>query len=220
MDATHTVETPTHGRYIVRSRRKPGRGTIVGFHGYAEHAERHLDRLSSMPGSERWRLVAVQALHRFYTRGDDVVVASWMTRQDRELAIADNLEYVRRVVDALRNDDEEEDPLIFVGFSQGASMAWRAAGAVRAAAVVAIAGDIAPEVDLAAMAERGTRALVVRGRMDEWYGDEKAAADVERLTLARVGHEMALFDGGHEWPRDPRIVSRWIAARVAALAPT
>ena len=39
----------------------------------------------------------VQALHRFYTRNDQSVVASWMTREDREHAIADNIEYLNRV---------------------------------------------------------------------------------------------------------------------------
>ena len=53
-------------------------------------------------GADRWRLVSIQGLHRFYQRRADEVVASWMTRQDRELAIADNLAYVAAVIDAGR----------------------------------------------------------------------------------------------------------------------
>jgi len=80
-------------------------------------------------------LVSVQALHRFYSRGHEKVVASWMTRQDREQAIADNLGYVNRVINALLADAPEV-PVIFVGFSQGVAMAYRAAvlGAHRARA--------------------------------------------------------------------------------------
>ena len=40
----------------------------------------------------RWS--SIQGLHRFYQRRTNEVIASWMTRQDRELAIADNLAYV------------------------------------------------------------------------------------------------------------------------------
>ena len=47
-----------------------------------------------------------------------------MTRQDREAAIADNIDYVDRVVAATRTAAE---PLVFAGFSQGVAMAFRAA---------------------------------------------------------------------------------------------
>ena len=94
MIETHTIETKTHGRYLVR--RGMNAHLLVGFHGYGESAEKHLSELEKV--GVDWTLVAVQGLHRFYTRSEDVV-ASWMTRQDRELAIADNIEYVRRVVD-------------------------------------------------------------------------------------------------------------------------
>ena len=50
-------------------------------------------------------LVSVQGLHRFYQRRTNEVIASWMTRQDRELAIADNLAYVEGVIDAASRDD-------------------------------------------------------------------------------------------------------------------
>ena len=39
-----------------------------------------LEEMRRIPGADAWRLVSVQALHRFYTRGDQAVVASWMTR--------------------------------------------------------------------------------------------------------------------------------------------
>jgi len=42
----------------------------------------------------------VQGLHRFYRSRSEIVVASWMTKQDRELAIGDNIDYVRRAVES------------------------------------------------------------------------------------------------------------------------
>ena len=45
----------------------------------------------------------MQAPNRFYDRDDDVV-ASWMTKEDRELAIADNVAYVSAVLGAVRRD--------------------------------------------------------------------------------------------------------------------
>src|SRR5262245_11184503 len=92
-----TIEAMTHGRYLVQAAPEPGLPLLVGFHGYAESAELEFDRLRSVEGSDRWNVVAVQALHSFYRGRSNDVVASWMTRQNRELAIKDNQAYTTRV---------------------------------------------------------------------------------------------------------------------------
>src|SRR5688500_2072657 len=93
-----SVETPVHGRFLFEDRGADR--LMVGFHGYAESAEANLAELAAIPGAESWSIVAVQALHPFYTRSGSVV-ASWMTSLDRELAIADNITYVRSVMGLL-----------------------------------------------------------------------------------------------------------------------
>ena len=95
MTQERSIPVTAHGRYLVAM---PSRAAgplskaalLVGFHGYAEDAEIHLERLQSIPDSDRWLVVSVQALHRFYRGRSRDVVASWMTRQNRELAVADN----------------------------------------------------------------------------------------------------------------------------------
>src|SRR3989441_9416946 len=90
------IEARVHGRYLVRSASDAeAAGLLVGFHGYAEDAAIHLEALSAIPDSRAWVIVSVQALHPFYTR-DQTVVANWMTRQDREHAIIDNVDYIGR----------------------------------------------------------------------------------------------------------------------------
>lgn len=90
------IQTPTHGRFLIeRPSTSPPHPLLVGFHGYGENAERHLDQLRRIPGADRWTRVSVQGLHRFYGTKMEEVVASWMTRQDREQAIADALDVER-----------------------------------------------------------------------------------------------------------------------------
>ena len=57
-----SVETVTHGRVLIRLPAAPREAVplLVGFHGYAENAERHLEQLERVPGSERWMLACVQ----------------------------------------------------------------------------------------------------------------------------------------------------------------
>jgi len=196
-----SIPATTHGRYLVEPPAAGGPAPlIVGCHGYAEAAEQMLDRLRATPAGDAWLRVAVQGLNRFYQRRTDAVIAGWMTRQDRELAIADNVAYVHAVVDAVAREWRVGEALVFAGFSQGTSMAFRAAAASprRVAAVVAVGGDIPPEIGDEALRRCGS-VLLCRGRGDEWYTDTKLAADVARLRAAGNEPRAIEFDGGHEW---------------------
>jgi predicted esterase len=196
------IATTTHGRYLLVPAAAPvPAGLLVGFHGYAEGAESQLERLRAIPGADRWTLVSVQGLHRFYQRRTNEVIASWMTRQDRELAIGDNLAYVEGVVDAAsREMGREPARLVFAAFSQGVAMGFRAATATtrRVDGVIAVGGDVPPEIDAAALA-RVQKALVCRGASDEWYTDPKFQHDIARLRQSGVAVHAVTFEGGHEW---------------------
>src|SRR5687767_4563990 len=177
----HVVHVPAraHGRVVVKDAGYDGRRSrlLLAFHGYAQHAESMIEMLEPVPDISRWTIASVQALHPFYGRGNDVV-ASWMTRQDRELAIAENIDYVDEATVALQRE-RRADVIVCVGFSQGAAMAWRAGvlGRRRADGVVALAGDIPPELS-EAPAENFPIALVAGGTKDEWYTEEKMRSDL------------------------------------------
>ena len=202
--AAHHIDTRIHGRYLV----EPGAGAaqplLVGFHGYAERAEHMLDVLRRIRGERAWTLVSVQALHRFYTRSSEVV-ANWMTREDRELAIADNIAYVASVVAAVRDDYCATDLIVYAGFSQGVAMAYRAAAFAHehtrvvpaAQGGIMLAGDVPP--DVAPAIASLPPLLIGRGTRDNWYTEEKAAADLRLFANARVSPRVHLFDGAHEW---------------------
>ena len=195
-----TIATTTHGRYLRVPTADGGPAPLlVGFHGYGESADTHLARMQAIAGAARWNIVSVQGLHRFYDRRSQTVIASWMTRQDRELAIADNLAYIAAIVDA----EAGATRAAYAGFSQGVAMAFRAAAASvhPVAGVIAVGGDIPPELDAAALARLG-RVLLLRGARDDWYTTEKFAADQRRLRDAGVALTAVEFDGGHEW-NDP-----------------
>jgi predicted esterase len=199
-----SIAAGTHGRYVMEPPASNGAAPVMfGFHGYGEGAEAQLDRMRAVPGAGRWRLVAIQGLHRFYQRRDNQVVASWMTRQDRELAIADNLAYVGAVMNEVAREFPAAPRLVLAGFSQGVAMTFRAAAAApqRVDGVIAVGGDIPPELDAAALARVGA-ALVCRGERDDWYTAEKFDNDLRRLREAGAAVRPFVFGGGHEWSDD------------------
>ncbi len=198
-----SIATATHGRYLLRRPAEPPALLLVGFHGYRENATRHLAELERIPGAEAWALLAVDALHAFYAGSTGEVLRGWMTRELREEAIADNVAYVRRILDIVRPEIGWTVPLAFLGFSQGASMAWRAAvlgghGGAPPPKVVALAGDIPPEL----ARHEGpfpAEVLVAHGDQDEWYTREKLSADVQLLQTKGIQPQTLTFQGGHTW---------------------
>jgi predicted esterase len=211
---SHQVETVTHGRVLVEEPPDPGSGCLlVACHGYGENADIMLDNARRIPGvRDRWRLASVQGLHRFYSRGEQAVIASWMTRQDRELAIADNITYLDRAVEVAGGEDARV--IVFLGFSQGVAMSYRAAlrGRYRAAGVIAQAGDIPPDVH-GVDARRWPPVLLGAGARDTWYDAGKLSADERCLASLGVPHEIVRFDGRHEWTDEFReAAGRWLDA--------
>jgi predicted esterase len=187
----HLIETMTHGRYAVRA---GSSRYLVGFHGYGQTAEIMLADLEQIPGNEAWTLVSIQALNRFYGRNEEVA-ACWMTRQDRDEAIADNILYVQRVIALF----PERSKTVFAGFSQGVAMAWRAAANIPCDGVISLSGDVPPDVT----APNLPPALLARGSFENWYNEEKFKKDLSFLA-GRSEVTACVFRGGHEWTEEFR----------------
>ena len=192
----------THGRYLFESTTSSGSAPLlVGFHGYREAAEVQMERLQMIPGSSSWRLASIQGLNRFYRgRGSQDVVAGWMTRQDRELAMADNRAYVAAVIAEIERGSGAAPGVVFAGFSQGVAMAFRAACAAIAPVlgVIALGSDVPPELERGSLG-RIPFALLGRGLSDDLYPAAQWDADRARLVEAGVETEAYTFNAGHDW---------------------
>ena len=194
------IAATVHGRFLLRPASGDAKGTLVGFHGYGENAERLLEALLEIPGAAQWSLAAIQGLHPFYNTKTGEVVASWMTKLDREEAIVDNIAYVAEVVRTIRSEWGGSHPLVYLGFSQGTAMAYRAAAGAGhpCHGLIALAGDVPPEL-IERSLEGFPEVLIGRGEGDEWYSTEKLNADVALLTSKGIDVETSVFEGGHEW---------------------
>lgn len=201
-----TIAATVHGRYLAAP--GPPERLIVGFHGYGETADVHMSELQQIPGIHRWTAVAVQALHPFYMNRTGAIVASWMTSLDRELAIDDNRAYVGSVVEQFPSPRQ----LVFLGFSQGVAMAYRAAAGSFAAGLIALGGEAPPELFEAP--PQLPPVLIGRGTKEEWYTDEKLQKDLRFLEkVTTVG--TCVYDGGHEWTAEFRSAAGEFLARLA-----
>lgn len=199
------IAVTVHGHFRLRPADVSGPAPlVVGCHGYGETAADLMEELLRIPGAAGWHLCAVQGLHAFYRRSTGKVVASWMTSFNREQAIADNVAYVQAVIEELDRRVAVAGKPAFVGFSQGVAMAYRAAVSLGgnagpgSAGVVALAGDVPPEVAERRL-DRMPPVLIGRGERDGWYDEAKLELDRSRLEAAGVEVETFVFPEGHVW---------------------
>jgi len=188
-----------HGRYVVRPA-AAGAPWLVGFHGQGQTAEAFFAPLARVSRGASWLVASVQGLNRYYAGRTNEVVANWMTRQDREHAIADNVAYVDAVLDQLEREFGPPSAIVFAGFSQGVAMAYRAALLCRrgCAAVIACGGDVPPELKEGA-SRPWPRVLAATGTHDAWYTPARLEADAAFLRSVRPDARVLAFEGGHEW---------------------
>jgi predicted esterase len=204
------VPARTHGRVVVEDAEASSGRLLVTFHGYALSAESALADARQIPGIGAWRIAAVQGLHRFYSQRHESVVASWMTKQDRDVTIADNIAYLDEV---LRQLAAPADTIVFAGFSQGASMAYRAAQLCEraAAGVIAVAGDVPPEL-MAPTRRPWPPIFLAAGLEDPWFTPQKLDADAARLKETGATADICRFSGKHEWTTElSQAAGEWLA---------
>jgi len=211
------VPTTVHGRVLLETSAETT-ALLVGFHGYAQLGEDALAYLRPLAEGKPWAIAAPQALHPFYRPKDQSVVAGWMTRLDREIALEDNVAYTTRAVAELLARLPAAKKLAIVGFSQGVAMAYRTAARCgqKVDAMVALAGDVPPELRNGGWDTRPA-VLIGRGDGEQWYSEEKLADDLAALAALEIEAEVCRFPGGHEWA--PAFVERareFLAAQLAA----
>jgi predicted esterase len=197
------ASTTVHGRYLVRPpASRPADLWLVGFHGQGQTADSFFEAaLDRVPTGPAWLVVSVQALNRHYIGRARTIGATWMTAQDRELAIADNVAWVDRALDLVEDEFGTPREVVFGGFSQGVAMAYRVAllGRRDCAAVIACCGDVPPEL-LAEAPRAWPPVLAATGKGDTWYTPARLASDADALAARGCDVRTLVFDGGHEWP--------------------
>jgi predicted esterase len=212
---TTAVATTTHGRVLTRHARSDSPNVLVGFHGYYENADIQMTRLAAIPGADAWTLIAIQGLHRFYRARTDEVVASWMTRQDRKHAIADNIAYVDAALRAAL-DGRGHGSIVCAGFSQGVAMAFRAGvrGAARCAGIIAAGGDVPPEL-LADPNAAFPPVILIRGAQDDYYPQKMFDGNVAALRERHVDVAPVIVNAAHDWTAEVSDAAAQYLRRVA-----
>ena len=177
-------------------------------HGYGQLAAQFLEPFAALATPWR-RIVAPEGLSRFYLERSRVGVntqakvgATWMTREDREHEIDDQVSYLDALLDAIHPAAASGVRLRVLGFSQGVATVtrWLIRGRrVRADEVILWAGSFPPDIEVSVFADRlaGAPVVLAVGTRDELASWAGADVTQQRFAEAGISARLVSFNGGH-----------------------
>lgn len=190
---------------------------VILCHGYGQSSNTIL-RIFSPLLERGFLLAAPQGPNAFYWQQTGKVGFAWLTRFQKENALADIMTYLSAFVDDLHQTQHFDKENIFVvGFSQGGGLASRFGthGILEPRGIVSCGADLPPDVaerldDIPKVPYR-----IVHGRNDKSVTIEKG--EQAETTLREHGFDVttSYYDGGHELPEEEvHAIAEWIEAKV------
>ena len=172
-------------------------------HGYAQSADEFL--LDFSPFEQKNRLiVAPEALSRFYKQSfKGAVGASWMTRVDREIEIADYVRYLNGLHHEIASRlSHEPQQVTAIAFSQGVATLcrWLVSASFVPDRIIFWAGTIPPELDFRIFSKKlkTIQLHIVIGNRDKFVDQEKIHQQKNLLDENGIIYSLHRFEGGHE----------------------
>jgi predicted esterase len=157
--------------------------------------------------SETAYVVAPQGLSKFYLPGHKRVGASWMTKEDREIDLANQLHYVQTVFEAeTKNLDLSKMKIIVLGFSQGVATAsrWLQKYQIPFDTFIAYSGMLGNELTANdfEFAKAAAKVFGLLGDEDEFYNGDNVAKFKQAFLDVFPNGNFQMFEGKHEVKRE------------------
>ncbi|MEL6697680.1 MAG: phospholipase [Bacteroidota bacterium] len=207
MEITY-LQTARTGRLATLGQAGPQtRHVWIVFHGYRQLATNFVKKFEALLDDETW-ILAPEGLSRFYVEGyTGKVGASWMTREDRLDEIADQQQWLARVMEHVYQEvDPVQVKLHVLGFSQGVATAWRwlVQSDVRPDSFVIFAGKV-PREDHTHLGEKLSEAQIwlTYGEQDQFMQYMVMDEEIKMLKEAFPQLEWFSFEGKHQVYPEP-----------------
>ena len=171
-------------------------------HGYGQLAEFFLRKFN--PHFSPHRLfVAPEATNHNYLRGfQGRVGANWMTKHERETAIANNHRFLDKLIETVLENYAQKPVVNVLGFSQGAATAtrWASRWPGKIDRLVLWAGGFAEDmrVDEAKGAFADTELILALGDRDELISADSIQRQEALISQLGKGIQRHSYPGGHE----------------------
>lgn len=193
------LTAPKTFRYWISGDFEKANKLLIVLHGYGQLAEFFIRKFKDL--NEDFLVVAPEGMHRFYLNGTSGRVgASWMTKEDRESDIADNLNWLSQLYTEL-TEQKTFKKTILLGFSQGGATAarWFYSKKVHFDQLILWASVFPPDLEKPEIQTNSNNYFVI-GTNDEYYDAEAQKNEIEFYKT--LGYETLQFEGKHDIEND------------------
>jgi predicted esterase len=195
----HTIPVEKTARYFTLGSSEKAKHVLFVCHGYAQLANEFLESFSAL-SKEELLIVSPEGLHRFYARGAaDKVVASWMTREDRDDDIRDYIRFLDQVYAAVIAEISRPVKISVLGFSQGAATVsrWAVNEKSRIDELILFCGFFPPDLPPNGIPD-ATSLTVITASNDKFISPEQEALQLEQMRKISPALKHIRFEGSHE----------------------
>lgn len=194
-----SLTVPKTARYFCSAEPSAAFNEIVFVcHGYAQLASEFISAFDAIANDTRL-VVAPEGLHRFYHKGGaDRVVASWMTREDREDDIRDYISWLDMAAADVLLSCRPDVKVTVLGFSQGAATAtrWITSGMTDIDHLILWCGFFPPDIrEDFSIAE--IQLTIVTASDDRFISPEEEQKQLTNIKARRATYKHIRFNGQH-----------------------
>lgn len=183
----------------------PGNDTSIVWvvlHGYGMLSEFFIQKFKKLE-NKNTLILAPEALNRFYIDTNyGRVGASWMTKDERQDDIKENIKYLNSLMDQIIKEiGHNRFKINVLGFSQGGATAcrWLFKSGLKFENLIMWAGDIPKdtltEENRLKWSDMNTH--LVMGKKDELINEEMKAKFLKLVTDYKLDYKLTLYDGDH-----------------------
>ena len=172
------------------------------FHGYGQLAEFFIKKFFPFDSADRIFLAPEGTNYGYLKEFQGRVGANWMTKHEREVAIANNHRYLNLLMEQTLEKFPQMPRIHVLGFSQGAatSTRWASQWKGQITTLVLWAGGFAQDLalDLGREKFEHTQLILAFGNQDELIQEEHKAQQLALVQSLGKAIQVLTFPGGHE----------------------
>ena len=190
-------------RYFTLGDASKSKKLLIVMHGYGQLAEYFIRKFSE--SSKTHFVLAPEGPHRFYKQGySGRVGASWMTKEAREIDIADNISWLNALLKDLKSKYTFEQIKI-IGFSQGGATAarWYYANPNAFDRLILWSSVFPPDIEKETIT-KGSNNVYLVGTKDEFIDENLQKKEV--LFYQNIGFTTHVYEGNHDI--DAKVLSK------------
>lgn len=198
-----TLQIEKKARYFQLG--NPGNNTSIVWvvlHGYGMLSEFFIQKFIKLE-NKNTLILAPEALNRFYIDTNyGRVGASWMTKDERQDDIKENIKYLNSLMDQIIKEiGHNRFKINVLGFSQGGATAcrWLFKSGLKFENLIMWAGDIPKDTltEENRLKWNDMNTHLVMGKKDELINEEMKAKFLKLVTEYKLDYKLTLYDGDH-----------------------